>query len=222
MAVELYWGSGSPFAWRVMLALEWKKIAYTPKLLNFSKGEHKSPEMIAMNPRGKVPVMKDGDLALYESLAILNYLERKQPEPALFGRTPAEHAAIWREVSECIYYFEQPAFAVIAPIFFGGVNEKAEAMKAAAVSLHAEFARLEKILAAADWLVGNKPSAADIWWYPETMLVERAGGNPAAQPLGLDLGSIAGRYPAIGRWQKRLETQPGYEKTYPPHWKKAA
>ena len=222
MAIELYWGSGSPFAWRVMLALEWKKIPYTSKLINFSKGEHKAPGFIAMNPRGKVPVLKDGDVTLYETLAILNYLEKKQPEPALFGRTPAEAAAIWREVSECIYYFEQPAFAMIAPVFFGGVNEKVEAIKAAAETLHSELARIERILTTANWLVGNQPSAADIWWYPETMLVERAGANAAAQPLNLDLGSIAKRYPAIGRWQKRMETQPGYERTYPPHWKKAA
>jgi glutathione S-transferase len=222
MAIELYWGSGSPFAWRALLTLEWKQIPYTSKLINFSKGEHKAPGFIAMNPRGKVPVLKDGDVTLYETLAIMNYLDRKQPEPALFGRTPAEAAAIWREISECIYYFDLPAFTVIAPIFFGGVNEKADAMKAAAESLHGELARIEKILTTADWLAGARPSAADIWWYPETMLVERAGVNAAAQPLGLDLGSIAKRYPAIGRWRKRVETQPGYERTYPPHWKQAA
>ena len=136
MAIELYWGSGSPFAWRALLALEWKKIPYTSKMITFSKGEHKAPGYIAMNPRGKVPVLRDGEVTLYETLAVVNYLEKRQPEPALFGRTPAEAGAIWREISECIYYFEQPAFAVIAPIFFGGVSEKAEAMKAGAASLH--------------------------------------------------------------------------------------
>jgi glutathione S-transferase len=222
MAIELYWGSGSPFAWRALLALERKRIPYTSKLISFSKGEHKAPGFTAMNPRGKVPVLKDGGVTLYETLAILNYLERKQPEPALFGRTPSEAAAIWREISECIYYFEQPAFEMIGPVFFGGVDEKADAMKAAAVTLHSELARIETILTTANWLVGGEPSAADIWWYPETMLVERAGANAAAQPLNLDLAAIAKRYPAIGRWQKRMETQPGYERTYPPHWKKAA
>jgi glutathione S-transferase len=222
MAIELYWGSGSPFAWRALLALEWKRIPYTSKLISFSKGEHKAPGFTAMNPRSKVPVLKDGGVTLYETLAILNYLERKQPEPALFGRTPSEAAAIWREISECIYYFEQPAFEMIGPVFFGGVNEKADAIKAAAVTLHSELARIETILTTANWLVGGEPSAADIWWYPETMLVERAGANAAAQPLNLDLAAIAKRYPAIGRWQKRMETQPGYERTYPPHWKKAA
>ena len=50
MAIELYWGSGSPFAWRVMLTLEVKKLAYESKLLEFSKGEHKTPAYLQLNP----------------------------------------------------------------------------------------------------------------------------------------------------------------------------
>ena len=87
MAIELYWGSGSPFAWRVMLTLEVKKLAYESKLLEFSKGEHKTPAYLRLNPRGKVPTLKDGDFAVYESIAIMAYLDRKYPEPPLFGKT---------------------------------------------------------------------------------------------------------------------------------------
>ena len=43
--------------------------------------EHKAPEYQKMNPRGRVPTLKDGDFVLYESLAILAYLDRKHPEP---------------------------------------------------------------------------------------------------------------------------------------------
>jgi glutathione S-transferase len=58
MAVDVYWGSGSPFAWRVLLTLELKQVPYESHLLECSKREHKSPEMLAMNPRGKVPVLQ--------------------------------------------------------------------------------------------------------------------------------------------------------------------
>src|SRR5262247_22931 len=90
MAIELYWGSGSPFAWRVMLTLEVKKLPYESKLLEFSKGEHKTPAYLKLNPRGKVPTLKDADYVLSESLAIMSYLDRKYPEPQLFGKTAEE------------------------------------------------------------------------------------------------------------------------------------
>ena len=61
MVIEVYWGSGSPYSWRVLLALEHKRLAYESHLLQFSKQEHKSPQMLRMNPRGRVPVLKDGD-----------------------------------------------------------------------------------------------------------------------------------------------------------------
>jgi hypothetical protein len=61
MALELYWGSGSPFAWRVMLTLEVKRQAYQSTLLEFSRGDHKAAGFLKLNPRGKVPVLKDDD-----------------------------------------------------------------------------------------------------------------------------------------------------------------
>ena len=71
MAIELYWGSGSPFAWRVMLTLELKRLPYESKLLEFSKQEHKTPQYLQLNPRGKVPTLKDDEFVLYESIAIM-------------------------------------------------------------------------------------------------------------------------------------------------------
>jgi len=75
MAIEIFWGSGSPFSWRVLLALAVKNIPYESKLVEFSKGMHKSPEYLKINPRSKVPALRDGEFTLYESLAILQYLE---------------------------------------------------------------------------------------------------------------------------------------------------
>src|SRR5262249_47894544 len=100
MAIEVFWGSGSPFAWRVLLALEYKRLPYTSHLLQFSKQEHKSHEMLALNPRGRVPVLKDGDYVCFESLAILYYLDLKYPQPPLFGRTPEEAGTIMRVICE--------------------------------------------------------------------------------------------------------------------------
>src|SRR6187200_2928173 len=106
MALDLYWGSGSPYSWRVQLALEYKRVEYVSHELQFSKQEHKSLQMLRMNPRGRVPVLKDGDFIVFESLACLCYLERKHSEPPIFGRTAEEAATVMRVICEYQAYAE--------------------------------------------------------------------------------------------------------------------
>ena len=55
MDLIFHWMSGSPFAWRVMLALEYKGLTYESRRKDPSKREHKSDDYLAINPRGKVP-----------------------------------------------------------------------------------------------------------------------------------------------------------------------
>src|SRR5262245_37266691 len=106
MTLEFFWGSGSCNSWRVHLALVIKKVPYESRLLQLSKGEHKTPDYLAINPRGKVPAIRDGAFTLYESMAILQYLERKHPEPPLLGRTPEEAGLVTRQMLELVFYFE--------------------------------------------------------------------------------------------------------------------
>lgn len=102
-----------------------KQLPYQSKLLEFSKRENKPPEYLALNPRGKVPTLKDGDFVLYESLAIMVYLDRTYPERPILGRTPQETGAIWQMVSEGISYVCEPISRVTGPLFFGGASEYA-------------------------------------------------------------------------------------------------
>ena len=62
--------------------------------------------MLAMNPRGRVPVLKDGDYVVFESLAVLYYLDRKYPAKPLFGDSPEEGAVIMRVCCEYQAYIE--------------------------------------------------------------------------------------------------------------------
>jgi glutathione S-transferase len=50
MALEIFWGSGSPYSWRVLLAAEFKRLKYESRLLEFSKGHLKTLEFLQMNP----------------------------------------------------------------------------------------------------------------------------------------------------------------------------
>jgi glutathione S-transferase len=219
--LELYWGSGSPFAWRVMLALEIKKIPYTSHLLEFSKKQHQTPEFLALNPRGKVPLLKDGDFTLGESLAIIAYLDRKAPEPPLFGRNAAETGLIWRSISETVSYLEPLAIRIVGPLFFNKAAEKADDINAAIAPLHDELKALEKTLSRSRWLVGDSISAADIVVHPVIENLLRAAGKEAAKDFDLGLLPFERRYPALAAWRERIRALPGYDRTYPPHWRAA-
>ena len=219
MALKIYWGSGSPFAWRVMLTLEVKRLPYESRLLEFSKEEHKSPGYLKLNPRGKVPTLKDGDFALYESLAIMSYLDRKYPDPPIFGTTPQETGLIWREISETDSYLGEPGAKIVRPVFFGKGLEKTEEIQEAATTIRRELKRIDTTLANSAWLVGAEISAADIALFPLIQILLRAASKEAAKPLNLGFFPLAQSYPNIAAWVKRLEGIPGYERTYPPHWK---
>ena len=219
MAIELYWGSGSPFAWRVMLTLEVKGLDYQSKLLEFSKGENKSPEYLKLNPRGKVPTLKDGDFVIYESLAIMAYLDRRYSEPPLFGKTPQETALIWRFISECESYLVSAADKVVRPVFFGKGLDKVDEIEQAAQAIRHELNLLNEQLTNRNWLVTEGISAADIAVFPVIQLVLRAASKEAAQPFNLGIAPLAQTYPNIARWVERIEALPNYQRTYPPHWR---
>ena len=219
MTIEVYWGSGSPPAWRVLLMLEAKKIPYVSRLLQFSKEEHKTPEFLALNPRGKVPTIKDGDYALSESIAIMAYLDRKYPDPPLFGRSAEESGRVWKAISDSIYYLEPAGLRIVVPILFGTVEDNLDDIRAATPEVHEELGLMERRLGAEKWLALDRLSAADLVAYPSVEILLRAAAKESAKPFALGLLPFAERYPAIDAWRGRVRALPGYDKTYPPHWR---
>jgi len=222
MALELYWGSGSPFSWRVLLALECKGVPYESHVLQFSKQEHKSPQMLRMNPRGRVPVLKDGDFVVFESLACLLYLDRKYPEHPLFGTTPEEAATIMRVICEYQAYAENYVTQIVSAVFLDQLDENAEEVTRAMHLAAGEARTIEGRLSKSDWLVGEQVSAADMVVFPGIMLLLRAMEKREAGDLRSRFLPMETTYPAIARWIKRVEQLPGYERTYPPHWRDGA
>ena len=113
MAIDLYWGSGSAHCWRVLLALEHKGVPWNSHLLKLDQQEHKAPQMLAMNPRGKVPVLRDDDYVVFESVAILYYLDLRFPQPPIFGTGPQEAGVIMRVIEEYQAYIEPSLLQVL-------------------------------------------------------------------------------------------------------------
>lgn len=219
MALEVFWGSGSGPSWRVLLALAIKSVPYESHLLSFSKGEHKSPEVLAMSPRGKVPVIRDGAFHLSESLAILAYLERKHPSPPLFGETPEEAGNVHRVIMEHECYGLAAISAFARPLLFGKLDSQRDQVILAIDGARAELASLESELATRPFLATSKISAADVFVYPQIKTLERAFGKPGADELEHGLGPLRETFPKLAAWCGRVEALPGYDATYPPHWR---
>jgi len=222
MTADVYWLSGSPFAWCVLLLLEIKKADYNPILLSESDGDTKTSEFLALAPRRRTPVLRDGDMVLWESVAILAYLDQKFPEPPLFGRNPEETGHIWRVILECVCYLEAFSEAIVDGVFDRRVNMSEAQFREAAAKVHAEFQNFENQLSEHDWLAGDTISAADLVVYPFTEIFLRACAREPAASLDLGFLPLDKHHPAIAAWHERIRAIEGYDKTYPPHWREAA
>jgi glutathione S-transferase len=209
--IRLYYGSGSPFSWRVQLVLEEKRLPYEPVLLSFQKGEVKSPEHLARSPHGKVQALGDDGLTLYESTAIVEYLEERYPKPPLMPADPAARARVRIEEIEATDYFSSAFRAVARQAFFTRPEERdAEALATARADVGAELERLEVRAAARSgrFVAGDALSRADLAWLPFVEIAGRAG-------VEVD----ASRTPWLLAWRGRMRERPSYERSYPPHWR---
>lgn len=221
MAIDFFWGSGSPYSWRVQLALEHKRLPYESHLLQFSKQEQKSPRMLAMNPRGRLPVLKDGDYVVFESLAVIYYLDLKYPEPPIFGRSPEEAGVIMRVINEFQAYTEAYLSRITQALFTGSGDIQGDEVANAMHVVAREARTIEQRLSRLDWIVGDSYSACDMVIFPWIQVLRRALARPAGAELARRFLPIEANYPALGRWLARIESLPGYERTYPPHWREA-
>ena len=216
MTIDFYYSSGGPFAWRCLLALEAKQIAYTPHLFDLSKQDHRKPEFLAINPRGTLPVLRDGAIVVRESLAILFYLDRAYPKTPLFGRNAAEAACVMQEICEQASYLEGSLRGILGPLLFGQAD-KLGGVPDAAAALEPELKTLDARLGREPWLAGDALSAADINLYPFLPSLERALLKPQAAQFNLSLTPITDNYPGIARWMRSIEALPGYGNTKPLH-----
>jgi glutathione S-transferase len=218
MGLTLHYGSGSPYAWRVQLALEHKALVYDRRVLSFSARDQLKPEFIALNPRHKVPVLVDGDFVLYESNAIVEYLDEAYPGRGapLFPGDARQRALIRRLVLEADNYFDK-AVDIITTQGFDRKPGEREPQKIAEgrAAVAAEAALFTRALRG-DFL-GGPLSAADFALYPLLTFIYRT------EKMKLpDLGADAMLTPELVAWKARIEALPFFAKTIPPHWQAAA
>ncbi len=196
---------GSPFVRAVLMGLEEKGRSWT--LIPLGPGASKSPEHLARHPFGRVPAVEHGDFALYETQAVLRYVDRLYPDPAL---TPADPrlAARMDQLAGVNDWYLMPQVGVpigfpkvIAPRlgFPADTSKVAEAMPKARVCI-GEIARL---LGGQSFLAGEALSLADLMIAPMlSLLMECEEGRELMAP-----------HPALRAWLQRMEARPSMTAT---------
>jgi glutathione S-transferase len=217
MPITFYYGAGSQYAWRVWLALEHKALAYVFRLLSFSEGDLKTAGFAALNPRRKLPVLVDagagGAFALYESAAILEYLDDAYPESGrpLFPGDARARGVVRRMVCEADNYVAPALNRLSARILFSPQARWNNDKIAAARDEFAQELGTWVPQLRGDFLAGPL-SAADFTLYPMVALALRCEKKKP------DLALAAALPAPLKAWMQRIEGLPYFAKTWPAHW----
>lgn len=161
---------GSPYGRAVLIALEEKHAPY--RVAPVVPGTLKTPEHLARHPFGRVPVLEHGAYRLYETQAILRYLERVVPEPSLAPQDPQAAGRMDQLMNVNDWYLFQGVANVIvfervlAPLFLKRAPDEA-AIAAAMPKAHAVFDQLARELGDRTYFVGAAISLADVIIAPQ-------------------------------------------------------
>ncbi len=217
MALDFYHGHGSPYSWRAWLALEHKQVAYNLKVLSFQNQDTTKPEFVAINPRHQVPTIVDDGFALWESTAILEYLDERFASGAkLYLGDLKARARIRRLVNEAEAYLGAEAVSPITEEFFfrgeAAPDPDRDRVAKARERLREELAYFAKELRG-KFLAGDAPTAADFVLYPWLAYCGRITFRKPESKLDELVPA------ALTDYRKRVEALPYFDKTFPPHWR---
>lgn len=165
--LTLYYHPVSTFSRRVRIALLEKQIpAELVEVDLFAKAQHR-PEYLARNPYGRVPAIEEDGLVLYESTAILEYLEATRPAPPLLPADERQRALVRMHVRLCDLELAEPGRAILLPKrFLPESMWRLDRMTEARARIQKHFTILEGQLGGREFLVGNQLSLADVCYAP--------------------------------------------------------
>jgi glutathione S-transferase len=196
--IKVY-GSPRSSAGRTFWTLEEAGVPYENMPLNMKNKEHKSPEFLKINPNGKVPAMIDGDLILFESMAINFYLAETYKKD-LLGKTPRENGLIHQWSFWALSELQPPIIEVfIQKVFVPEPQRNQATIDKNMAALPGLFLILDNALTKTKYLSGTEFSLADINTASVAML---------ASAIGFDTKPYAN----INRWFGAISDRPAYQK----------
>ncbi len=209
-APTLYGPAYSTYARAARLALEEKGVAYRLEEVDILKGEGQKPDHLAKQPFGKVPALGHDGFTVYETAAIVRYVDEAFPGEKLQPSEPRQRA----RMNQIIGIVDAYAYATIvgklvierlvAPLLGRGADEKviAEALPMAQKSIDA----LESLAdGGGPFLLGAKISLADLYLIP-------VFGYLMATP---EAKTLLKSSPRLTRWWQNVATRPSVVKTQP-------
>jgi glutathione S-transferase len=201
--MKLYWHPFSVFPRRVRIALREKRLPCEEVEVDLPGGAHRTVEFRRRNPFGQLPVLEDGDLVLSESIAILEYLEERHPDPPLLPRDPVRRGEA-RQLMLWSGDYLSPAWkAWIAPRFGADVAPDDPSVARGRSDVAAHLDVLDARLAHRAWLVGDY-SLADVCYAPFVTTFALVG-----------LDDLLDARPATRAWIERLAGRPAVRDTAP-------
>jgi len=192
----------STYSRRVLIALAEKNIAHELVPVDMAKKEHRQPAYLAFNPYGRVPTLEADGFVLYESTAILNYLEATHPQPPLLPGDARERAQVDMHMKLCDLQLSRQTGAIIFPKRFlpkERWDEKVMTQARAEMQMHLDVLE-NRYLAGRDYLVGGQYTLAEVCYTPFVEFLPLMEITPP---------------PAVAAWVARLLARPSAMATRP-------
>jgi len=191
----------SPFVERVYLQAEMKGLLDQVEVERWLLSEIKDPDFLALNPLGKMPVLKWGDFTLYESTVIMEFLEDQFPDKPLLPKDPKERARVRLVVRLLDLYYHPHTLAMMSQVLSGERDQKF-------IDYHVGHIRkllniLNGMAGGGRYFVGDSLSLADIVLYTSLFL-----GNSFAPSFGQDYFEDR---PKLKAWHDGLKKLPEFK-----------
>jgi len=200
--LRLHYHPFSTYSRRVRIALLEKKIDAQLVELDMARGAHRAPEYLALNPYGRVPTLEEDCLVLYESTAILEYLEATHPTPPLVPGDARGRALVAMHVKLCDIQLARQTGIIIFPKRFLPKDRWDEAaMAQAKKEIEKHLAIVERQIAGREWMVGDRYSLVEVCYTPFVEFLPLMEVTPP---------------PAVAAWTERMLARPSARETKPP------
>ena len=204
--ISIYGIPGSPFLRSLVLTLEEKGLPY--RLHNIGMGGNRHPDYLARQPFGKIPVITHGDFTLYETQAIIRYVNRLSPEPNLVPEDPRAEARMNQVIGISDWYvFPGPSAGIgfhrVVAAKFGMPADEAK-VAASIEPSRTCLSALSGILREQKFFAGDQVSLADLHVFPHLEFLSFAA------PEGPQL---LAEFPSLTAWLAQMQERPSVRAT---------